>query len=168
MEHLLHNIINHISANMPSLAVVDEDYGQLEAIDNDAIDQYPLLFPAVLIDAPQTEWTNIAGNCQKGVVTLRVRLIIDCYDDTHAGSLTTQKIIEREAVRRQLHSLLQGWRADDDGALVRQTSRFFTFNHGIKVYETTYTAEVSEFIKETTEAPSRLKLKLYASAEKKD
>ena len=37
MESLLLPIINHISQSFPEIPYVDEDYGQLEAIDNDNI-----------------------------------------------------------------------------------------------------------------------------------
>ena len=35
MESLLYQLINHIKEQMPSLSLVDEDYGQLEAIDKE-------------------------------------------------------------------------------------------------------------------------------------
>ena len=131
---------------MPELQVVDEDYGQLEAIGQESQDMYPLTFPAVLIDAPSADWTNIAGLSQKGNILVRVKLIIDCYDDTHYRSGTTHLIALREEKRRELHKLLQGHRIGEDSALIRTNSRFYTANHGIKVYESTYTATVTEII----------------------
>ena len=35
MELLLYHLIDHIKESMTSLSLVDEDYGQLEAIDKD-------------------------------------------------------------------------------------------------------------------------------------
>lgn len=46
MELLLYHLIDHIKENMPSLSLVDEDYGQLEAIDKEDVDTYPVTFPA--------------------------------------------------------------------------------------------------------------------------
>ena len=149
MESILENLINHITANMPDLEVVDEDYGQLEALAQESTDQYPLTFPAVLIDAPTTAWSNIGGISQKGTATVRVRLIIDCYDDTHGTSGTTYLIAQREAKRRELHKLIQGHRIDGDD-LIRTESRFFTVAHGIKVYESTYNLTVTEVIEPET------------------
>ena len=149
MESILENLINHITANMPELKVVDEDYGQLEALNQESTDQYPLTFPAVLIDAPTTAWSNIGGISQKGTVTVRIRLILDCYDDTHGTSGTTYLMAQREAKRRELHKLLQGHRIDGDD-LIRTESRFFTVAHGIKVYESTYNLTVTEVIKPET------------------
>ncbi len=146
MEALIGHLIAHIAQNLPGLSLVDEDYGQLEALDNAKVDMYPLTYPAVLIETPETEWSAIAGNDEKGTCTVRVRLIIDCYDDTHATSGTTAAIGAREALRHSLHALLQGFRPGGDGALMRTKSKFFTWNHGIKVYEETYTTTVSELI----------------------
>ena len=149
MESILANTIAHIARELPWARTVDEDYGQLEALDNEQLDMYPLTFPAILIDLPGTEWTDTGDIAQRGTCEVRVRLILDCYDDTHAGSQTTDRIMQRKEKRKALHALLQGYRPSGEGALVRTRSRFFTFNHGIKVYEETYTCALSEATRET-------------------
>lgn len=146
MEYLLSRLIGYVAENMPELSLVDEDYGQLANLDKEDEDMYPLTFPAVLIEPSEVRWEYLRGKHQKGEATLRVRLIVDCYDDTHAESGTTYRIMERELLRHRLHSLLQGYRPLEDGQLMRTQSSFFTFNHGIKVYESTYTCTVTELI----------------------
>ena len=146
MEKLLESLIALFGQRMPELCTVDEDYGQLEMINQENRDTYPLVFPAVLIDAPDVMWSNIAGLSQKGTATIRVKLIVDCYDDTHYGSNTTALIEERAALRAKVHRLLQGYRIDDETELIRTSSRFYTWDHGIKVYEQTYTGVVTEII----------------------
>lgn len=149
MESILANTIAHIARELPWARTVDEDYGQLEALDNEQLDMYPLTFPAILIDLPGTDWTDTGDIAQRGSCEVRVRLILDCYDDTHAGSQTTDRIMQREEKRKALHALLQGYRPSGEGALIRTRSRFFTFNHGIKVYEETYTCAIAESTRET-------------------
>ena len=148
MESLLVNLINKIAGELPWARTVDEDYGQLEALDDENGDMYPLTFPAVLIDLPGTEWSDAGDLSQRGVCEVRVQLAIDCYDDTHASSQTTERIMQREEKRKALHALLQGYRVSSEGALIRTRSKFFTFNHGIKVYEATYTCATSETTRE--------------------
>ena len=148
MESLLVNLIDKIAGELPWVRTVDEDYGQLEALDDENVDMYPLTFPAVLIDLPGTEWNDAGDLSQRGVCEVRVRLAIDCYDDTHAGSQTTDRIMQREEKRKALHALLQGYRVSSEGALIRTRSKFFKFNHGIKVYEATYTCATSETTRE--------------------
>ena len=143
---------NYIQENMSNLSLVDEDYGQLEAINNEDIDTYPVTFPAVLIDAPETEWNNLSGKSQNGTAKVKVRLVIDCYDDTHAGSGTLEAIQDRAEMVKDLHKLLQCHRIDGGGALIREKSRFYTWSHGIKVYEMEYSISVSDIIQETIKA----------------
>ena len=152
MEKLLQDLINRFGQEMPELTTIDEDYGQLEMIDQQDRDTYPLTYPALLLDAPDTQWSNIEGLSQKGEATVRARLILDCYDDTHYGSTTTGRIAERAAMREKVHKLLQGYRVDEHSTLIRTTSRFYTFNHGIKVYEQTYTCVVTELMEPETES----------------
>ena len=164
MEALLTNLIQLIADGMLDLEVVDEDYGQLEMLDQEGRDAYPLTFPAVLVDAASVEWSNLGELNQIGTATVRVRLIIDCYDDTHQGSGTTYLIARREEKRHELHKLLQGYRIGEDSALMRTNSRFYTGNHGLKVYESTYTCTVSEKVSpemETVAAKPKIGFKVH-------
>lgn len=145
-------LVAHINEQMPELSMVDEDYGQLENLEDDNRDMYPITFPAVLVENTETEWSNLAGRSQKGDAMFRVRLIIDCYDDTHAECGTQYAVEEREDMRSRLHTILQGFRPVDDGVLIRKRSKFFTWYHGIKVYEMTYACVVTETIRETVKA----------------
>lgn len=144
MEEIIENIVELVGGSMPELRLVDEDYGQLEAAAGGDRDTYPLTCPAVLIDAPNTDWSNIAGTSQKGLATVRVRLVIDCYDDTHYTSGTTGRIRERAELRRKLFDILQGHRVDSHSALIRTSSRFYNLEHLLKVYEENFTVEVTE------------------------
>lgn len=177
MEQILLSIMERIHSEMPSIQTIDEDYGQLEALDNND-DTYPLVFPAVLIDTPQAEWSNLQGKSQKGTLTLRLRLLIDCYDDTHYGSNPASKIKERAELVRTLHKSLQGFHpatvpdafpsglttvpdASPSGSvLIRTSSHFFTAAHGIKVYESTYTITLTDLIQETVTVASPQKVVL--------
>ena len=154
MEQLLESLIDRLGQMMPELSYVDEDYGQLEMINQENRNTYPLTYPAALIDAPDVVWSNIQGLSQKGTCTIRVKLIVDCYDDTHHGSGTTGLIAQRAALRKKLHKLLQGYRIEGTTELIRTSSRFYTWDHGIKVYEQTYTGVVTEIIEPETESAS--------------
>lgn len=145
METLLAELVKHIGSSMPELALVDEDYGQLEMIDQQDRDTYPVVFPCVLVDVPDTAWSNVSAPDQRGTAQVRVKLAIDCYDDTHYTSGTIDKVKEREALRKEIHTLCQGW-SHGGQQLVRTSSRRYTANHGVKVYEEYYDIAVSEYI----------------------
>ena len=125
MELFLYQIINHVKEGMPGLSLVDENYGQLENIDNANTDMYPITFPAVLIDLQEATWSNLADRSQKGTIKVNVQLLIDCYDDTHYDSGTMEAIKERAAMVEELHRLLQGYRPKEDGALVSTRANVF-------------------------------------------
>lgn len=154
MEELLQDLINYLGENMPELSLIDEDYGQLEMINREDRSTYPVTYPAVLIEVPNVTWSNIAGLSQKGDAEIRVRLIIDCYDDTHYGSTTTDLIEGRSALREKLYRLLQGHRIDGLDQMIRQSSRFYTWDHGIKVYEDSYSCVVTDMLVPDTVAAS--------------
>lgn len=160
MESLIYNLIELISREMPELRTVDEDYGQLENLRNEQEDMYPLAFPAVLIDAPETDWSNASQGCQEGTAWLRVRLILDCYDDTHAGSSTTEAILARHETYQQLHHLVSGFRPVGMGEMVRTKSKFYTWSFGLKVYETTYTCAVEDTVKRTITSSERPRVRI--------
>ena len=162
MELLLYHLINHIKESMPSLSLVDEDYGQLEAIDKEDVDTYPVTFPCVLIDIPETDWSNLSGKSQKGKAKVNVRLVIDCYDDTHYGSGTMEAMLDRAEMVKDLHKALQGFRPDQDGELIREKSRFYTWSHGIKVYEMLYSVSATDIIQETERVAAPRKVVLSA------
>ena len=49
--------------------------------------------------------------------------------------------------RRQMHELLQGFKVTPEASgLMRTESKFYTGNHGIKIYQETYTCRISEVI----------------------
>lgn len=149
MESILLSILNRVREQMPFLSVIDEDYGQLENIDEENVDMYPLTFPAVLVETTRATWDNTAALAQRGTASVRVRLVVDCYDDTHIGSTTEDKITEREELRRALYKALQGFRPSPEGAMIRTESKFFTWKHGIKVYESYFDVSLSEQVRET-------------------
>lgn len=57
--------------------------------------------------------------------------------------------MERSEMVDRLHHALQCFRPTEDGELIREKSKFYTWSHGIKVYEMSYTLSVQDIIQET-------------------
>jgi hypothetical protein len=132
MEEILIAILNRIKEKVNGLSLIDEDTGQLETDE----DTYPVTFPCVLVGNEDTNWTDIGLGVQKGDTQLTVKLAIDCYDDTHIGSGTTDKISERQQLSTEVYKALQGFRLNKYmSAMVRLKSRDYTLPGNIKVYE---------------------------------
>ncbi len=130
---------------MPDVATIDEDYGQL-AFD-ETRDSYPVVFPAALVGNIKVDWAT-HGAIQQGRGTFLVRLALDCYDDTHLGSGTEDKIRERHEMDNRLCRCLHGFVPLDDidiSPLERMKSEDYTLDGpgNIKVFETTFAFEVT-------------------------
>lgn len=142
MEEILNALLTRIKNKVEDLSLVDEDTGQLDALDNETEDGYPVTFPCVLIGNTDINWSDVTatGSVQKADGMIIVRLAIDCYDDTHIGSGTTDKITERQQLATSVYKALQGYRTNTKymGPLKRTRSRDYTLPGNIKVYEQMY------------------------------
>lgn len=144
MEELFITLQAMTAEEMPELSLVDEDYGQLQALLNGE-DTYPVTFPCVLIGDVNVKWANTTPQLQQGAGTITVRLAFDCYHDTHYGSGTENKIRERLQTEKKLYKLLQGYRLNRQmGRLKRTENTQFSLPGGIKVYEMIFSFEVTD------------------------
>lgn len=143
MEQLFNNLQKHIKEGLTALQWVDENYGQLQTQE----DTYPVVFPCVLINLQNVQWSELEGKSQIGIVTVVLTLAIDCYHDTQYGSGQEAYSAERMALNHELHTLVQGFiAADHCGMLTRQSSRNYSLPGAIKAYESTYTCSVKDMI----------------------
>lgn len=148
MDTLYLSIMEAIASGMgDTLSLIDEDYGQLEALaeGGETADQYPITFPCVLIGTPEVQWQCVGtGTAQRGTALISVRLAFDCYDDTHHGSTQEEQTATRLIQAETLHALLHMKRFDGAaGPMVRTASGQATLPGGIKVYAMTYRVTVA-------------------------
>lgn len=133
MEEIFISIMEKAAQFIPELAVVDEDYGQLEML-RDESDIYPLTFPALLIGDTESDWSNVGTSFQKSVTSVTVKLAVDCYDDTHFSSGTYDKIRERCGLAHKVYKAVQGLCPSSNSTpLCRVKSGSYTASGGIKV-----------------------------------
>lgn len=109
MENLLTAIIDILEEHGRELGLsyIDEEYGQVEMLDSDNAETYPVTFPAVLVDSSGEQWEQLGRQHQKGRATVNVNIYIDCYHDTHAYSNTRHRVAERMELVRSITELLQ-------------------------------------------------------------
>lgn len=148
MEHLLTAIIDRLEEHGRELGLsyIDEEYGQVEMLDSDNAETYPVTFPAVLVDSSGEQWQQLGVQHQKGLATVNVNIYIDCYHDTHAYSNTRHRVAERMGLVRSITELLQGVTPIEGitGVLTRTATTTSTNAHGIKMYQVTFTTPVYE------------------------
>lgn len=139
MEEILETLIQRIQAEMPEIRYVSEDCGQLEMLEERERTDYPVQFPAVLVDCTESQWSNVWGLSQKGAVTVKIRLLADCFEEIQAGIPSPAATGQRAVLQTRLYEVLQGFRAADFAhGLIRSGAGTRVFRHGIKVYETVY------------------------------
>ena len=138
MEEILIAVLIRIKEKVNGLSLVDEDTGQLDILDSER-DGYPVTFPCVFVENADVDWSDVGLGVQKGNVQMTVKLAIDCYNDTHIGSGTTEKIHERQQLSAEVYKALQGFRLNKYmGPMVRVKSRDYTLPGNVKVYEKTF------------------------------
>ena len=144
MEELFLAILRRIGNQVPELITVDEDYGQLAFDENR--DSYPVVFPAALISIVEVVWTTRGSN-QHGKGRVMLRVAQDCYDDTHLGSGTEDKIRERQQLNSQVCRALHDFQPIHHmGPLEREKTVEYTLDGpgNIKVCEMTFGFEIVE------------------------
>ena len=144
MEHLILDIQDRLKSEVPELQTIDENYGQLQKMfeEDEESDIYPVVAPAVFIDARDIGWSNLARSGQQGTVTVVITLVIDCYDDTHHNQDQRARIADRMALAKRVHWALQGWKPAETTKLIRTSTRLYHRPHLWKAYDTTYTCVV--------------------------
>lgn len=148
MEELFLLIQKNIAENVPELSVIDEDYGQLENLLDQNEDMYPLTYPCALIVMPVIDWKTLEHEDdeeQEGAAVFTVRVGIDCYNDTHHSSGTSEMIRERLSLVKKVHRAVRMTVLGDYEEKPRRTStRTINYPGGIKVYETSYSIPIIE------------------------
>ena len=144
MEELYMLIAERLNAQMPSLALIDEDTGQLTETE----DMYPVIFPCALIDVSTVDWSNDKDFRQRGDAVITIKHAFDCHEDTHLSSARYQQFADLSArcgQHKQLCSALHRYcLCENVSPLQRIQSRHYTLYGRIKVYEVTFRCKIAE------------------------
>lgn len=161
MEEILETLIQRILAEMPEIAYVSEDCGHLEMLQEMERSDYPFALPAVLVDCSGAQWSGVKGLSQKGTVTVKTKLLTDCYVEVLSGTPEPAAVRQRGALQKRLHEVVQGFRAAEAAhGLMRSEAETRLYKHGVKVYETSYEDTLNVFLSEggTTTPVERIQL----------
>lgn len=97
---------NRISTKVPAIKWIDQDLGQLEFYSV----KPPVLFPCILLDIVDVQYTDNSLNSQIATATLEVRLAVTSYH--HSAHITplnrTQRALEYYLVNQALHGWCDG------------------------------------------------------------
>ena len=144
MEELYLFAQDQLYEGVPSLTLIDEDYGQVEAMINGG-DTYPITFPAALIGNMSIDWEDPGGGIQTGKCRFSVRLFCECLKDSHKGSGTEESMRERMALNQEVYLSLQGKGfRESAGPICRVKQADYFLPGAIKVYETVFEIDVHD------------------------
>ncbi len=136
MDVLYKNLLARLDANVPELAWIDYDQGQIDFPGT----SYPIDFPAVLIDFEEIPWEDVGQMVQGGVLTIAFRIAFEIWEDSNnhtpedsrnAGLLKLQLI-------NKIHQYLQGHSAGHYNALSRTRQFTEKRDDGLKVITMQY------------------------------
>ncbi|SIT25563.1 hypothetical protein SAMN05421786_11528 [Chryseobacterium ureilyticum] len=156
-HQILMDLYDRISTEVTEITYIDQDLGQLgQTGDNE---KPPLSYPAILIDFPDSEYSDIAGGGQIGEVPISFQLIFDTYSQTWHKSPKNVIIkgLDYLKIEQKIHKCLQSWHLDYFSPLSRKSVKSQNNNDiGLRVRQSIYTTQyedytpIEEDIKEVT------------------
>lgn len=150
MDYFFSNILldlqERISSEVPEIEFIDQNLGQLGQRGKDG--RPPLAYPAVLIDFPNTGFSELSSSAQLGSCPITLQLIFDTYSQTwhEAPKEVRTKGLEYLQLEQKLHNCLNGWCLDYFQPLIRNSVKSQNNNDiGLRVRELTYTTEYEDY-----------------------
>lgn len=143
MKEIIQQVQNRLTAAVPALKYVDQDWGQMDFYPNP-----PVKFPCALIDIQSAQYTNAGEFVQQGAATVVItlfdmRLSNSSNAAPEAQKKNAQKIWQLlENVNKALHGqnfLQQGY-----GLPIRQQMRRTKRNDGCYQTELYYTVQFTD------------------------
>ena len=142
MDTVYADLINRLSKAVPDLRWIDLDQGQIDF----PADNYPIDFPALLIDFTNTEWEDIGQQIQGGEMMISFRTAFRLYEDmnNHTPEESRNAGLQKLQLLKTIHKALQGFA----GANYNRLSRIRTFTEkredGLKVITMQYSTYITD------------------------
>jgi hypothetical protein len=154
MDILLTDIQDRLTAQVPALKYIDEDWGQLD----DYSPNFPVKWPCALIDCFNAAYENTGNKTQLGLAMIRVRVADIKLSNSSAKAPAAQKSKSNSfrVLINDIYKALHGWSGHNHySALIRVSERRIPRNDGVREQEVMYSVE----IKDAAAAPPKLKVK---------
>lgn len=145
-SQILIDLQERISSEVPEISYIDQDLGQLGQTGEH--ERPPLSYPAVLIDFPNSDFSEISSGAQLGAVPISFQLIFAPYSQTwhKAPKPVIMKGLEYLQTEQKLHKCLQKWNLDYFSPLIRTNVKSQNNNDiGLRVRNLTYTTQYEDY-----------------------
>lgn len=148
----------HIAIEVPEITYIEQDLGQLGYDDPRKM----MSFPAVLLDFPETEFSNLQGKNQMALPVLSAILVMETYSQTyHMAPLEVRELgLEYLELEQKLYMAIASWESDYCELLVRKSAKGLNRNDvGLRVRELTFTNSFEDYSLGDRETVYKLSLK---------
>ncbi|MBU4536971.1 MAG: hypothetical protein L6264_07385 [Weeksellaceae bacterium] len=145
-SQILIDLQKRISKEVPVIQFIDQDLGQLGQVGENG--RPSLAYPAVLIDFPNSDYSELSSSAQLGMVPITFQLVFDSYSATwHKAPLKDRmKGLEYLEIEQKLHNALNGWSEDYFTNLTRTNVKSQNNNDiGLRVRQLTYTTSYEDY-----------------------
>lgn len=136
--------LSDLLAGITGIRWVEMEYGQLEIPE----DSWPVPFPCVLIDFPDTDFSDDSRLNQQGILTVQLRIAIDLYEDLYmvdgADSPDKGKAIKAINLPTLIFQSVHGFETNYSNPLTRIRQTTERRDDGLKVFMQTYTCAVKD------------------------
>jgi hypothetical protein len=135
---------DHIKIEVPEVIYIEQDLGQLGTDDP----RKYMSFPSVLIDFPNTPFSNLQGKNQLANPVISVTLVFDNYSQTwqDAPIDIRKQGLQYLEVEQKLFMAVQSWESDFCEALNRTAATGHNRNDvGLRVRELTFTTAFEDY-----------------------
>ncbi|PXY44509.1 hypothetical protein [Flavobacterium hydrophilum] len=133
-----------IKTEVPEVVYIEQDLGQLGTEDP----RKSMFFPGVLIDFPNTPFSNLQGKNQLGQPVISITLVFDNYNQTWQDApLDVRKAgLKYLEIEQKLFMAVQTWEGDFCQSLNRTAATGHNRNDvGLRVRELTFTGEFEDY-----------------------
>lgn len=148
------SIQEYIKTEIPEINWIEQDFGQ------DAYDSFrpSVSFPALLIDFPASDYSQLSGLDQMASVVIKMRLLVAPFEQSYEGAPITviTRALDYFELEQKIINALHGWAPtyDDSGTtkilcsgLIRSSIRSSNRNDiGLRIRELTFTTSYEEYI----------------------
>ncbi|MES2238875.1 MAG: hypothetical protein V4497_01320 [Bacteroidota bacterium] len=133
-----------IKTKVPTITYIEQDLGQLGSEDPRKM----MSFPGVLIDFPETGFTNLQGKNQLALPTVSIILVMDTYSQTyHMAPIEVRELgLAYLELEQKLYMAIASWESDYCELLNRTSAKGLNRNDvGLRVRDLTFTTQFEDY-----------------------
>ncbi len=143
MDILIQDIRNRLSAEIPALKYIDEDWGQLD----DYSPHFPVKWPCALIDITQVNYSNVGKTGQLGEAAIAITVADVKLLNSSSKAPSNQKAEQSAYLKliQAVHIALHGWSGHSHYTkLIRTTFKRIKRDDGVRQHQLTYTCRMED------------------------